>query len=266
MNDQNKSFSKRNGLVEADAPITIRHEAPDWLRDFVIAETGAVDLSINEQRKIICRMLYESPDPNNWSAGNVESEVRSLLEQAEWFYTYEYIENICANLEQYGDGRYDRFSERINEAFRRKGIGWKLTGGQVEVRGDESFEASVKNASEFAESTGRVTASQELHQALANLSKRPEADVTGAIQHAGAALECVARDVTGNSRATLGEIIKKSPNSFPPPLDEVVGKIWGYCSENGRHLREGSSPHFDEAELIVGLSGTISTYLMRKSP
>lgn len=266
MNDPYQSFSKRHGLASEDAPITVRHEAPDWLRTYVVAEAQAVDIDIHEQRKMVCRMLYESPDPGNWSAGNVEYEVRDLLHKADWFHIYDYIEHVCANLQQYGHERLARFSERINEAFRIKGIGWKLTEGRIEVRGEESFEASVRGAFAIAESTGRITTSHELHQALADLSKRPAPDLTGAIQHAGAALECVARDVTGDPKATLGEIIKKFPTSFPPPLDEVAKRIWGFGSEHGRHLREGGAPHFDEAELVVGLSGTIATYLMRKNP
>jgi hypothetical protein len=266
MNDNSQSFSKRHGLLPEDAPITIRHESPDWLRTYVVSEAQAVNLGINEQREIVCRMLYESPDPGNWSPRNVEFEVRELLRRTDWFHIYDYIEKVCANLQQDGHERLARFSERINEAFHIKGIGWKLTKGRIEVRGDESFEASVRGAVAIAESTGRRTTSQELHQALSDLSKRPDPDVTGAIQHAGAALECVARDVTGDSKATLGQIINKFPNSFPPPLDVVADKIWGFTSEHGRHLREGDEPHFDEAELVVGLSGTIATYLMRKNP
>jgi hypothetical protein len=265
MNDQSQSFSKRHGLASEDAPITIRHEAPNWLRTYVVAEAEAANLNIDEQRKMVCRMLYESPDPGNWSPGNVENEVRGLLERAEWFYIYDYIEHICANLKQRPHHRCVRFSERINDAFRLKGIGWILEDGRIEVRGDESFEASVRGAVELATTTGRPTARHELHQALADLSKRPIPDITGAVQHAGAALECVARDVTGDPKPTLGEIIKKFPNMFPAPLGQVVEKIWGFSSEHGRHLREGRPPQYDEAELLVGLSGTLATYLMRKN-
>ena len=41
-----------------------------------------------------------------------------------------------------------------------------------------------------------------------DLSKRPESDLTGALQHALAALERVARDVTGRSQ---GDILGANP-------------------------------------------------------
>lgn len=110
----------------------------------------------------------------------------------------------------------------------------------------------------------KKTAGRELHEALSDLSRRPQPDLTGAIQHAMAALECIARDACGDAKATLGEIMKKYPELIPSPLNEAISKIWGYASEMGRHLREGREPSREEAELIVGLSATCATYLANK--
>ena len=41
-------------------------------------------------------------------------------------------------------------------------------------------------------------------------------------------------------------------------------KLWGYASEYGRHVKEGAIAQFEEAELLVGLSGALGVYLMRK--
>jgi len=62
---------------------------------------------------------------------------------------------------------------------------------------------------------------------------------------------------------TLGELIKKHPNIVPKPLDEAITKIWGFTSEQGRHLREGGQPDYEEAELVVGLSAVLTTYLCK---
>jgi hypothetical protein len=99
---------------------------------------------------------------------------------------------------------------------------------------------------------------------LLDLSRRPEPDITGAIQHAMAALECVARDVSGEPKLTLGEIIKRHAVLIPAPLDQAIERTWGYSSERGRHLREGRNPDMDEAQLIVGLSAVVITYLSSK--
>lgn len=104
----------------------------------------------------------------------------------------------------------------------------------------------------------------------ANFTKRsltyrdgPEADLTGAIQHAMGALECVAREVCGDPKATLGEVIKQYPGTIPRPLDESIAKAWGFASEKARHIREGGTPDRKEVELVVGLAATVATYLSR---
>jgi hypothetical protein len=50
----------------------------------------------------------------------------------------------------------------------------------------------------------------------------------------------------------------------PSPLDDSIIKAWGYASEMARHIREGRVPDREEAELVVGLSGNIITYLTKK--
>jgi len=44
-----------------------------------------------------------------------------------------------------------------------------------------------------------------------------------------------------------------------------VEKIWGYASEQARHVREGQTIDSREAELVVGLAGSLPTYLVKKS-
>jgi hypothetical protein len=152
----------------------------------------------------------------------------------------------------------------MNEFFREQGIGWKLVDGKVVSRGDEEFETETMAAAETLAEAGYGTATQELHHAIADLSRRPEPDLTGAIQHAMAAMECVAREFCGEPQPTFGQLVKHYPNMLPRPLNEGVEKAWGYASEMGRHLREGRVPEREEAELVVGIAATVSTYLTKK--
>lgn len=199
-------------------------------------------------------------------------EVRDHLDGCEWYEVYDIIEAICEHLgardrgprrPQVGAGA-ESFATEVNRYFRREGIGWQLVEGEILVRGPEAFEEPVQKALDALSATGLSTAAKELHEALQDLSRRPEPDVTGAIQHALAALECAARAIVANSKATLGEIIKRNPILFPPPLDRVVTGAWGFASERGRHLREGREPRLPEAELLVGLAASVATYVVRQ--
>ncbi len=106
------------------------------------------------------------------------------------------------------------------------------------------------------------TAANEIHEALTDISRRPAPDVTGSIQHAMAALECVVRQVDG-SNDTLGAIIGRL--DLPRPLDTALHKLWGFASEQGRHIQEGREPRFEEAELVVTVACAVSVYLLRHS-
>lgn len=77
-------------------------------------------------------------------------------------------------------------------------------------------------------------------------------------------LECVARDVSGDEKATLGEVLKRYPGLLPKPIDEALSKIWGYASNQARHVLEGRETNREEAALVVGLSAALSTYITRK--
>lgn len=96
------------------------------------------------------------------------------------------------------------------------------------------------------------------------MSRRPNPDLSGAVQHAMAALECVARQATGDPQSTFGAIVKHNPGLFPRPLDEAVAKCWGFSSETARHAREERELDYGEAQLVVGLSATLTTYLTGK--
>lgn len=51
---------------------------------------------------------------------------------------------------------------------------------------------------------------------------------------------------------------------MPKSLDSALEKVWGLASKEARHVEEGRAPSREEAELIVGLTAVIATYLTRK--
>lgn len=261
------TFSERHGLRQEDAPITIRNEAPDWLRSLVVRFAYEVEVRPSTLRGILCDLLLEAPDSSNWSEfPNIDFEVQQLLSKAEWFEAYDFLELIAEHLAKLRNyEQIEKFSTKLNQAFRRKGVAWQLIDGQLQIRGEESFEQAINAAVTATADTKRPVAENEFRKALQDLSKRPEPDITGAIRHAMAALECIARDVTGDQNATLGEIIKHHPGLLPAPLDKGLEKMWGYASDKVRHIREGQNVDLYEAELLVGVAGSIATYLIKKS-
>jgi hypothetical protein len=268
-------FSRRHGYRAPDAEITVRHDAPWELREAVQQIAYNMGLTPSTLREIVCGVLLRVPDPGNFSEyPNIHDEVHWLMRDAPWPKVYDIIEAIYRHFAPYPpgwtteeEGRDKRqFEEETNDFFCERGIGWQLVGGAIETRGPEAFETAVQSATEALGRAGAETARSELHEALQDLSRRPDPDLTGACQHALAALECVAREATGDRTATLGKILERHPELIPKPLDTVVEKAWGFASNKGRHLIEGQSPTYEDIELVVGVAGLVATYLGRKLP
>ena len=256
------SFSRRRGLTRPDAEIYIGNDAPQMVRDAVIQIVYKCGLKPSDLRSALCALLFRAPNRGNWSEfPNIDSEVRELIEDCEWFEVYDLIEELAKECSYRGQ----EFSDEMNRFFRVAGVGWQLVDNQIEMRGSEVFEIAVRHGQSELNQQGRTTAANELHEALNDLSRRPVPETTGAIQHAMAALECVARDVIG-SKDTLGQLVQRNADIFPPPIDQIVEKAWGYTSNYGRHLTEGQQPQFEEAELMVGISGVLCRYLSQETP
>lgn len=259
-----QTFSERYNFKPDNEPeITVRYDAPEELRGVVILLADNSGVKPAKLRDVLCKVLLKRPNQNNWTEyPNIDNENHQLLDGAVWYKVYDVVEAVSsALLNSYNHNDYDQFELSINNYFIESGVGWKLTQGRLSVRNPESLEQTVKSAISSLENSSMPTAKKELHEALKDLSKRPKPDITGAIQHSMAALECVMREVSGNTKVTLGELIKKQPGIVPSPLDQAITKLWGFASEYGRHLQEGREPEFKEAQLVVGCCASLITYL-----
>lgn len=262
-----KRFSERHGHGPEETPITIRTDAPREVREVLLAlAEGELGLRPRYLRSVLCAALRKMADPANWSEyPNTWAECRSLIDDAPWYRVYDFVELLYERLASSPEPeKADRWQQLVNEYFIEAGVGWRMVDGSLEARGSEAFQLVVDAARESLQSERTQTATQEISEALRDLSRRPAPDLTGAVQHAMAALECVAREVIGDRCATLGEIVKRNPSLFPKPLDEAISRIWGFASEVGRHLREGREPERAEAELMVGIAAVACNYLRSK--
>lgn len=258
-----KSFSDRYGYHTDDVAveITVREDAPRGLRSAIPQIARQCDMSFTTMREVICQILLVEPDPSNWSEiPNVRDEVNNRIGTCPWFKVYDIAEALHDEIYP----RYkQKFSDRLNQFLRTNGIGWEMLEGQIMYRGSDVFTKSTQRAVTVLRQSNRPRAASEIHEALRDISRRPAADVTGAIQHAMAAMEATARDVTGQPNPTLGQLIPKL--DLPKPLDSAVEKLWGYASDRARHVREGADIDTTEAELLVSVASAVCTFLASRN-
>jgi hypothetical protein len=260
-------FSQRQGFIGQE--ITIREAAPEKLRHWLLEVATGLGWSTSVLRPIVWRVLVTLPDQPSSGEAAILAELHTLVNSCKWFKVYDLIEAIEHFFYEHDSRDSHRhcapdFADAVNTFFIEHGIGWQLVDGEIVTRGAEAFEGAVRTAAEELRGDQRPTAATQIHDALQALSRRPEPNFRGAIVHGMGALECLARDLTGDPKATLGEILKRHPNLLPKPVDEAMSKLWGYASNEARHVEEGREPLREDAEMIVGLAATITTYLTRK--
>jgi hypothetical protein len=257
-------FSRRHGF-RPRREIAVREDAPEGLRAGLLGILTGMGLRYSEIREVLCPVLHVFPDQNNWSeVPNIRDEVVGLIQACDWYSVYDVAE-VCYEFLA-GRNREQEFQQRLNELLEELGIGWQMLNGQIVTRGDQEFERAVAQAGAQIEAAGLRNAKIEIEEARADLSRRPEPDITGTIQHCMAALECVARHVSNDERPTLGEIIQRhaAELGIPRPLDGAIERMWGHASEVARHVREGRVPSREEAEFMLSVSASLVTYLLQR--
>ncbi len=261
-------FSDREGYRPSPARITVREDAPSNLREAISLLAQLAGMEPSSIRKVICHALLVRPDQGNWSEyPNIWNEVGLLMANAPWYKVYDIAEALYAKLADeaaWNPHLAEEFNLRLNEFFVDNGIGWELRDGQITHRGSDAFARSTHEIPVRLEKTGHQRAANEMREALRDISRRPEPDITGAIQHAMAALEATARTVTGQPNATLGKLVPML--NLTAPLDQAVHKLWGYASDRARHIKEQHVVDHSEAELIVSLAGSLCAFLSQRSP
>ena len=255
------TFSSRYGFHSDNPEISVRHEAPESLRGAILMIAERVGMKPKQLRRVLCDLLLLRPDPQNWTDyPNVWEEVTSLIDECAWHKVYDIVEALYAHLVS-GLGNHQDFEDLLNQFFLENGIGWKMTGGLILFRG-EGMSIPAEEAAKTLSDTRRVTAASEMREAHLDISRRPQPDVTGAIHHAMAALEATARDLSGESNATLGQLV--TGLNLPQPLDGAIAKLWGFASNNARHVKEGQDVDTVDAELVVGVATAVCTFLANR--
>ena len=167
---QEPQFSRTFGYSGSDAEITIREGVPNFLRYWITEVGSNAGISVHTMRTIVCGLLRVVPDANNWSEGNVASEVEGLLANCPWYRIYDIIEGFSRAIGGNGERSLSaEFTDAINQYFREEGVGWKLDSGTIVSRGDEEFEIQTITAASVLREAGYPTATLELHQAIADL-------------------------------------------------------------------------------------------------
>ena len=184
------------GLQALTAEITTRYDAPEEFRQYLFFVMQNYGLGLKKIREVVCLASKQAPDSSQWGENDfMKSEIEEKMRSSFWPYIYDLIEMFYDKLN--APEKKD-FSDSINEYFLIHGIGWKLCEGSIEYRGEDIFENDLKLAQEALKQRHLNDSKREIVEAIKDMSRKPDPDTTGAIQHSIAALECVCRKISGD--------------------------------------------------------------------
>lgn len=255
-------FSGRVGLrptaiIRDDAPLGFRHAVIGALKaEIILAETI---IGIVQRGSTL-------PRPKGFVTDSV---VMPMIEQCVWWRVFDVAEAGFAaiNAERMlGPDKAKAYERTINEACRANNLGWQMEAGSFAVVASAAQHESAARVIDDLDAAGLNTSAGQLREAHLDLSRRPKPDISGSMQHAGAAIECLAREVSGDPKLTLGEIIRKHDNLFPGAYRKMAEAMWGIVSNQGRHLKEDGEPTLEEALFVVGSITNLAAYLLARWP
>jgi hypothetical protein len=91
-------FSKRQGYDSQPKEITIREDAPEKLRYWILETLQGLGWNPSQMREVVCRALREIPDRSSSLDYYIWEEARWLVRTCEWFRIYDIIEAFYAQL------------------------------------------------------------------------------------------------------------------------------------------------------------------------
>lgn len=254
-------FAERHGIERAVPEIAIIDDFPVLHREAALQIAHQLGVTASSLRKAMLEVLVTGIDTTHFSPDYIWDDLVLTLPGCDWPDVYEIAQEIYkvvpANQQQ-------EYEKRLNRFFERNGFGWMMRDGLIEYRGSKSYQEATKSVDQVLQSRGLNRSAESVQEAMRALSRRPDPDLPGAVNHAMRALEAVARIDTGNPVKTLGALV--SSLDLPKPLDEAVSKLWGFSSQYTRHGSEEKAIDRDEAELVVTVTCAIAAFVANRQP
>jgi hypothetical protein len=261
------TFSERMGLVKRalqkesmDAPLrndlwsaaylAFWREMDDWRR---MGEDLALDIWVAH--------FHLRADEFPTVPIHVIAQIKARYLAGSWAAAYDLVEFIAS---QGLEGRARSYMDMCNGLLVRHCAAYRLVDGLVTpITSDEeieSIQSVILKGGRFS------SAAEHIRTALARLSDRDSPDYRNSIKESVSAVESVCQVITGDSKATLGDALRRL--GLHKALEKGFSAIYGYTSDADgiRHaLLEESVLDADDARFFLVSCSAFVNYLISAS-
>ncbi|MBU7047366.1 MAG: hypothetical protein HXS54_13115 [Theionarchaea archaeon] len=196
---------------------------------------------------------------------NTCGRIREYFFNSKWFEVYDFIEFAANNYQN--DSVNSEFMDYCNLIMERELSAYRFIGKRIVEITSEMEIAEIEDALTPLDSLSPVTS--HLQSALNLISDRQSPDYRNSIKESISAVEAMCKLITGSTRATLGDCLKKIDEKIElhPALKEAFSKLYGYTSSSDgiRHaMIEKANLSFEDAKFMLVSCSAFINYLKVK--
>ncbi len=268
-------FSERIGINQVDTVLQVQGMDDDlknslWnVRDiFLWSQRGFATKQHGDPRiqgfssKMWFSYFKEPIDSRPIYGTDILKQIRGYFFGAEWYVIYEFLEYILSSQND------PKLTNGINKILERELSGYRFIESTfIPVTDEVEIEAIQKAVSEGPFSGVH----SHLKTAMEHLSRRENPDYRNSIKESISAVESMARELTNNPKATLGDALTllEKQGQLHPALKKAFSAFYGYTSdEDGiRHaMMEEPDITISDAKFFLVSCSAFINYLKVKFP
>lgn len=258
-----KSFSQRQGIkpvaevaqvgrmnAELRNSLWNALDSVFWSSDGFVYGRHGDHGEIEEFSRAVWAFYFKKPVDSRPAHGRpnrgrqILDQIREYFFNCEWNEVYDLIEFIVRLYSK----EKPRLADFLNQVLARELAGYKLIDGKlVNITGPEE---SLMLEEALAD-TRFAPVTAHLERALSLLADRKQPDYRNSIKESVSAVEAMARVVSQNPKATLGEALKilDRKGRLHPSLKDGFSKLYGYTSDDDgiRHAML-EEPNLDQSD------------------
>jgi len=189
--------------------------------------------------------------------------VKDIFLKAKWFLVFDLIEFCLQALHEHTVSR--RFEAQCNRVLENENSAYRMIEGLVTPITSKQEIGAIETALRVLYGP----ANEHIQKALVLFSNRQNPDYENSIKESISAVESIAKEVTGESKATLGKLTEML--NLHPAFQDGLKKLYGFTSDAGgiRHANYSDKdlkPDQATARFMLVLCSAFVNYIISQHP
>ena len=186
-------------------------------------------------------------------------EIKLKFYNLKWFEVYDFIEFILKNLR----GDTIGLKKKIEKIFEDEKVPYRIINKKIT---QISSKSEAREVEAVLENEDLSESKNHIKKALIHFSKNPNPDYCNSIKESISAIEALARNITGNEKGTLGDLVKSL--NIHPAFKDGINSLYGWTSDEGGIRHAEKETEFviskEEARYMLVTSSALVNYIISK--